>query len=299
MSTTAPLPSTGLPPRSAAAGFILRHPVAAFLIGAYAVGGPLLTIFATVSLPPLATKVVGLAFTYIGLLGSALVVTWVTGGRHALLRFLSRFLQWRIGVTRWLYIVLALPAMTMTVAALSGTLQTPAGGWSTLATTFMLQTFLFGALEVNVAEEAAWAGLVQERLAARHGILGGALRTAPAFVAMHLPLQFAPGWTWGSVLVGVVALAVMAPFFRYLIGETLHATGGSLLAVGVLHAAFNASGQMGFPGGWQFLPALIVLALAIGLVRRFRGDVRNAESPEQSGDHTSTSAASAWAGSDR
>ena len=156
--------------RGAVARFVVRHPIAAFLIGAYGVGGPLLTVYVTVSLPALVTTVVGLAFTYLGLLGSALAVTWVIGGRPAVL----------------------------------------------------------------------------------------------------LPLQFAAGWTWASVALGVVALAVVAPFFRYLLGETLHATGGSLLAVGILHAAFNVSGQLGFPGGWQVLPALVVLALAVGLVRRFR-----------------------------
>jgi membrane protease YdiL (CAAX protease family) len=256
--------------RGAVARFVVRHPIAAFLIGAYGVGGPLLTVYVTVSLPALVTTVVGLAFTYLGLLGSALAVTWVIGGRPAVLGFLARFLRWRFGVARWIYVVLALPVMTMTVAALSGTLQPPAGGWATVVTGFVLQTFVYGALEVNLAEEGAWSGFVQGRLADRHGVLGGALRTAPLFVAMHLPLQFAAGWTWASVALGVVALAVVAPFFRYLLGETLHATGGSLLAVGILHAAFNASGQLGFPGGWQVLPALVVLALAVGLVRRFR-----------------------------
>ena len=103
---------------------------------------------------------------------------------------------------------------------------------------------------MNLAEEAAWSGLVQTRFAARHGVLRGALLTAPLFVAMHLPLQFAPGWTWADVGVGVVVLAVVAPFFRYLMGDALEATGGSLLAIGVMHAAFNASGELGFPGGW-------------------------------------------------
>jgi len=271
MSTiTHPTPSAPPRPRGAVARFIARHPIAAFLVGAYGVGGPLLTLYVTAALPPLLTTIVGLAFTYVGLLGSALTVTWVIGGRHALLTFLARFFQWRFGVTRWAYIVLGLPVMTIAFAALSGTLQTPAGGWTTLVTSFLLQTFIYGALEVNVAEEGAWSGFVQGRLAERHGILGGALRTAPLFVAMHLPLQFAAGWTWASVATGVAALAVIAPFFRYLLGETLHATGGSLLAVGILHAAFNASGQLGFPGGWQFLPAVIVLAVAVGLLRSIR-----------------------------
>jgi membrane protease YdiL (CAAX protease family) len=268
-TTTRPITSAVSPPRSAVARFVGAHPIAAFLIGAYGVGGPLLTVYVTASLPPFVTTVVGLAFTYIGLLGSALAVTWVTGGRHAVVRFLGRFLQWRFGVARWVFIVFALPVMTMAVAALSGTLQTPTGGWGSLAASFLLQTFVYGALEVNIAEEGAWSGFVQGRLAERHGVLGGALRTSPLFVAMHLPLQFAAGWTWADVVLGMAVLAVMAPFFRYLLGETLHATGGSLLAVGVLHAGFNASGQMGFPGDWQFLPAMIILAVAVGLRRKF------------------------------
>ena len=250
-------------------GWIVRHPIAAFLVGAYGVGGPLLTIYVTASLPGIVTKLVGLAFTYIGLLGSALVVTWITGGREAVGRLLRRFLHWRFGAARWAYIVFALPVLTMAVAALSGTLRSPADGWIALVTSFLLQTFLYGALEVNIAEEGAWSGFVQSRLAERHGVLGGALRTSPLFVAMHLPLQFAAGWTWGGVVLGLVVLAVMAPFFRYLVGETLQATGGSLLAVGILHAAFNASQQMDLPGRWQFLPAMMLLAVLVGLLRRF------------------------------
>jgi hypothetical protein len=120
--------------RSPVTLFIVRHPIAAFLIGAYVVGAPLLIIFTTASsLPPFVTTAVGLAFTYIALLGSALTVTWWIGGRGAVVRLTARFLQWRFGVTRWLHIVLALPALTIVFAALSGTLEIPAGGWSALA----------------------------------------------------------------------------------------------------------------------------------------------------------------------
>jgi uncharacterized protein len=56
----------------------------------------------------------------------------VIGGRHAVLTLLARFVQWRFGVARWAYIVLGLPLLTITFAALSGTLQTPTGGWTTL-----------------------------------------------------------------------------------------------------------------------------------------------------------------------
>jgi len=51
----------------------------------------------------------------------------------------------------------------------------------------------------------------------------------------------------------------------------LEATSGSLLAAGVLHASFNASGTLGFAGGWQFLPALLLLALGLAVARGLRG----------------------------
>ena len=186
------------------------------------------------------------------------------------MRFLSRFLIWRLGVGRWMLVVLALPALTVAVAFASRTAQVDGHGWAYVAGAVLIQTFVTGALEVNLAEEGAWSGLVQTRFAERSGLLGGALCTAPLFVAMHIPLQFTHGWTWGSVAGGVVALAVIAPFFRYVIGETLEATGGSLLAAGILHASFNASGNLGFPGGWQFLPALLLLSIGLAVVRRIR-----------------------------
>jgi hypothetical protein len=68
----------------------------------------------------------------------------------------------------------------------------------------------------------------------------------------------------------VAVLVVVAPFFRYVIGDTLEATGGSLLAAGILHAAFNASGNLGFTGGWQFLPALLLLSAGIAIARQVR-----------------------------
>lgn len=246
---------------------VAAYPVTAFCVMAFGLGWPLLTIRTTTHF---ASGPVGYAYTYIALLGSALVVTWAGGGRQAVTRFLSRYLMWRLGAARWAFIVLGLPAVTIAVAAASGTLHVPGHGWGYVAGAFLLHTFITGALEVNLAEEGAWSGLVQTRFAARFGLLGGALATAPLFVAVHVPLQFTAGWTWGSVAGGVAVLAVIAPFFRYLIGETLEATGGSLLAVGVLHAAFNASGNLGFPGGWQFLAALVLLTGGVAITRRIR-----------------------------
>jgi CAAX protease family protein len=264
-------------PRS---GFARRRPLVAFLLGAYGLGWPLLTL---TTVTGRGHTPLGYAFTYGALLGSALLVSRLADGPGAARRLLARFLIWRLGAARWGLVVLGLPALTIGIAAASGTLQTPAAGWAATAGSYLFQLFVIGALQVNLAEEGAWSGFVQTRLTARHGLFRGAMLTAPLFVAVHLPLQFAPGWTWGGVAVGVTALVVIAPFFRYVLGETLVATGGSLLAVGILHASFNASSTIDLPGGWQSLPAVMLLAVGVAVVRRIRARrIRPAVAPQGS-----------------
>jgi membrane protease YdiL (CAAX protease family) len=246
--------------------FARRHPIAAFSTTAFGLGWPLLgayTMFGITWLGPV--------FTYGALLGSALLVTATVDGISGVRHLLRRLAKWRFGIGRWVVVVVAMPALTLGVAAVTGTLHAPAAGWGGVAWTYLFATFVSGALAVNLAEETAWSGFVQTRLAARHGLLRGALLTAPLFAAMHLPLQFAPGWTWGGVVSGTVALLVLAPFFRYFMGDLLASTGGSLLATGVAHASFNAANELGLVGNWQALPALAVLVGILAVVRRVRG----------------------------
>jgi uncharacterized protein len=262
MTTTSLASSTV---RASVRRFARRHPIAAFSISAFGLGWPLLGAYTLSGITWL-----GPVFTYGALLGSTLVVTTLIDGSSGVRRLLLRLLQWRFGIGRWVVVVVALPALTLGVAAVTGTLHAPSAGWGDMAWTYLFATFVSGALAVNLAEETAWSGFVQTRLAARHGVLRGALLTAPLFAAMHLPLQFAPGWTWDGVAGGTVALLVLAPFFRYLMGDLLASTGGSLLATGVAHASFNAANDLGLVGNWQALPALALLVGALAAVRWWR-----------------------------
>jgi hypothetical protein len=104
---------------------------------------------------------------------------------------------------------------------------------------------------------------------ARHGLLVGSLLTAPPFVAIHVPLLFPSGWNWGDVAVGFGVLCVVAPFYRYLLGMHLVGTGGSILAIGVQHAAWNAAGNIdGVNGEWQSIAAVVLLTVLIAVGRR-------------------------------
>jgi membrane protease YdiL (CAAX protease family) len=260
MSSTTPSRSAHRQHGRAPIRFVRRRPVLVFCLLAFGLGWPLLTLHTVTTT---AHTTLGHLFTYGVLLGSAVLVTRIADGPGGVGRLLRRLLLWRFHPWRWLIVLLSIPALTAATAAAAGTLSTPAGGWPAAGTAYLFAT-VTGALLVNLAEETAWAGMVQTRLAARHGLLQGALLTAPLFAAMHLPLQFTPGWTLGSVAIGTAALILVAPVFRYVVGDLLEGTGGSLLAVGLWHASFNASGQFG-SGRWEILIALVVLAAGLAI----------------------------------
>jgi membrane protease YdiL (CAAX protease family) len=218
----------------------------------------------------------GILLMVIFLLGAATLVTALGEGRAGVRRLFAGTIRWRMGAARFLVMVTAMPLLTLLVGAVTGTLQSPADGWLRLAGSYLFQTFIFGLLIVNLWEETAWGGFMQSRLMARRGLLIGSLLTAIPFFVIHIPLAFAAhGWketTWAEAALDLGLIALVAPFFRYLLGTQLIDSGGSILAIGLLHASFNASGQMSaVPGGWQYVPAMIILTLAVIAYRRSRG----------------------------
>jgi membrane protease YdiL (CAAX protease family) len=208
------------------------------------------------------------------LLGLAVGITRVSVGRGGVRQLFAGLLRWRLG-WQYLVIALAMPVLTLGVAVATGTLHTPPGGWVAVGTTYLFFLAL-GAVTGNLWEETVWGGFVQGRLMARRGLLVGSLLTAVPFFLVHLPLAFETnGWagtTWRDAAITWGVLLVAAPFQRYLIGMLLVDTGGSTLAAGLMHASINAAGAMAIvPGGWQSVPALIVLTLGIAAYRGWRG----------------------------
>lgn len=169
-------------------------------------------------------------------------------------------LHWRIGWRNWLLAAGVLPVATVVVAMATGTFVVP-DNWLAELGNYLFLTFIFGALILNVFEEAAWQGLVQRHLTRRHGALKAAGLTAVPFAAVHLPLGFVGDVTLSEALVATALLVLFAPPMRYLMGRMDAVSGGSLLAVGVMHASFNASGQLGVvDGDWQPIGALVAVA---------------------------------------
>jgi membrane protease YdiL (CAAX protease family) len=103
-----------------------------------------------------------------------------------------------------------------------------------------LVSFASSLFIVNLWEEMAWAAFFQRRAMSRWGYLRGSLVTAALFAAVHLPLALAAARTSAAAAVeGVASLVVTAVGMRLLIGAFDAWTKGSVLALAVLHAAFN------------------------------------------------------------
>lgn len=208
------------------------------------------------------------------LVGLAIAIARATDGRGGVRQLFAGLLRWRLG-WRYLLLIVAMPLLTIGVAAATGTFHTPPAGWVAVGLTYLFFLAL-GAVTGNLWEETVWGAFVQGRLMARHGLLVGSMLTAIPVFLIHLPLAFETnGWqgtTWRQALITWGVLLLAAPFQRYLIGTLLIDTGGSTLAAGLMHASINAAGAMAvIPGGWQHVPALIVLTLAIVAFRSWRG----------------------------
>lgn len=211
------------------------------------------------------------------LLGTAVLVTGSASGRPAVRELFRRAFRWRVAPGWYMAALLALPALTMLIAAATGTFHPPAEGWAPLLGSYLLNTVVTGALLGNIWEELAWTGVVQHRLMDRHGLAVAALLTAIPFALIHVPFAFAERGFAGTPLADAAAywavLFLFAPFFRALMGMAYAGTGYSLLIVGLLHASFNASAEAKldvFDGGWQQIAAVIVLlgvVAAVGILR--------------------------------
>lgn len=245
-----------------------RRPVATFLLLAFGIGLPALSVPAVADVP---AEPFLLVLLFVALLGPALLVTRWADGPGAIRRLLSRALLWRFGLGRWAVILFGVPVLTVALAAASGTLGSPESGWAVTVGTYLFSTLVVGALIANLWEETAWGGFVQSRLMARHGLLVGSLLTAPLFALIHVPMYFWEETSGAELARNLAILFAMAPIYRYLLGMHLLDTGGSVLAIGIQHAAWNSAGNLdGVHGEWQAIVAVVVLTVLVAVGRRFR-----------------------------
>jgi membrane protease YdiL (CAAX protease family) len=196
----------------------------------------------SVTIPPFLPILVGYGFVV-----AAIVMTAVLDGRAGVVALLRRFLIWRFGVV-WYAVVLLGPFVVALAAIgidvlLHGTVPAfdepfinrvlgPSFGLAVALPVF----FLIDA--VANGEEIGWRGFALPRLQARHSALVASVVIGLVWAVWHLPkfltagsAQSYPFWLF---LLDMVAGAIVYTW-------VFNSTGGSLLAVTLLHAASNTS----------------------------------------------------------
>ncbi|WP_245691946.1 CPBP family glutamic-type intramembrane protease [Geodermatophilus telluris] len=236
---------------------------------------------------PLPDEPFVLALTLLVMLPTVVAVTSVADGRAGVRALLARAVRWRFGVGQWVAVLLALPVTTLAVGAALGRSVTAAELPSLLGGA--LVDLVIAVVVINLWEETVWAGFVQTRLEHRHGLVAAAVLTAVAFAGIHLPMLLATELTASGLLGAVAYLFLAAVLVRLVVGLFLRLTAGSVLAVAVLHATFNASSGEGdvvdelLSGGQPVLPAVaavaLVAAVAAVLLARRRAAGGRAEAP--------------------
>ena len=238
---TAASPMITAPPRSGV------RPLTIFAASAVLGGGVLLALsrLVTPSEPFL------LAAVYGTLLLPALVLVRAERGHGGIRELLRQDI--RLPRPLW-WLPVAGAAIPVATWALGATLDAARPvTWTTLAA--LVLDIVIGLVVINLAEEVAWTGYFQSRAMTRWGVAGGSLVTAIFFTAIHVPLAIDPAGGLMASMTNVATLTLVAVGLRLLIGRLCDWTGGSVLAVALLHSAFNASEELLLPGqDWVRLP---------------------------------------------
>jgi membrane protease YdiL (CAAX protease family) len=210
---------------------------------------------------------------FVPLVPTTMAVTWAAEGPEGVRSLACRMVQWRFGAAWWALVLVGLPALTIAFALLLGDDLRPVDAASLVVE--QLTGCLMGFLLVNLWEEAGWAGFVQTRLERNHGFVAAALLTAVPFALIHMPLHFIGEFSPGSLITALMILLIVCAFIRLLIGVFLRGTHHSVLAVALLHTAFNRSNNSdgivaalveGNARGSAALLATIVLTVAAAIV---------------------------------
>lgn len=137
---------------------------------------------------------------------------------------------------------------------------------------------------IGIAEELGWRGVLLRRLADNRALVSATLLTTVAWLLWHLPKLLSPIEISGPLAVLIVSSSI-------LISLVWAATGGSVVAAGLLHAAINApvywlefSGavpQRDLLAGWRNLSIIYATIALLSLVLWRRTWLRVVTRPEQ------------------
>ena len=226
--------------------FVGRHPVASFLVAAYAIFWASWMPVLFLGAPPRLFSAIG---AVLGLALPAFLVTAATDGRAGVRDLVRRTLRWRVGIGWYLLALLAIPVGALLLAPMvlgQAPLQAFGENWVLLLTAYLPQ-LLLALITVQFFEELGWAGFAQHRLQARHGALKASLLVALAFAFLHLPTYLRAPISGQSAARDLSVLVIVIPFaiaFRILIAFAYNRTAYAVLIAAITHASFNEASEL-------------------------------------------------------
>jgi uncharacterized protein len=230
-----------------------RHPLASYFVLAYGLAwlGWLPFVLSQSGLGLLPFNLSAFSIVPGMLLGpafSGFLMTAVVGGKVGIQRFLKRFIDWRVGLQWYLFVLLGVPALWLLGAlALPGVL--PALTLSSLTAALLgypsvlLLTFLID----GGGEEPGWRGFALPRLQTRYGPLLGTLILGVFWASWHLPLfltTIQAGGPGVSLLTDLWHFVLYVPstvFEAIVITWVFNNTRGSMLIAMLIHGVGDAS----------------------------------------------------------
>jgi membrane protease YdiL (CAAX protease family) len=183
--------------------WIVRHPIASFLVLVYATTTALVFVPEGLTEPGLLPGGATPHGVLVNILGSAVpafIVTALVSGKAGVRDLARRSLRWRVPL-RWYLISLLAPLLIFLIAItiLYGLAPLRALGqnWLQLFTAFLPALAIMILLN-NVAEEIGWTGFVFARFQDRHGPLRAALLTGVFFWLFHVSSFYVDTRSWAT-----------------------------------------------------------------------------------------------------
>jgi uncharacterized protein len=193
---------------------------------------------------------------------SGIFLIWRHHGLKGLGSFFRRLFFWRAPVQWWLFLLLGIPVIIYTAAAIKGTINEPFrfAPW-TMVFPALVQSLLLGPM----GEELGWRGLALPLLQRRFSPFWASLFLGVVWAVWHAPAFLMSGtpqsaWSFGPFFLGLIAITViLTPLFN--------ASRGSLLIAILYH--LNMMNPI-FPDAqpWDSFLLAIVAVVIVFLNRR-------------------------------
>lgn len=194
---------------------------------------------------------------------SALIISWIIGGKTAIIHLLSGFTRWKVGL-RWYfaaaYLVLGPLAFALVYIALGNPITGIKPG---VTASMIIGQLVFTLFSGHVAEEAGWRGFALPYLQSKYNALVSSIILGVVWACWHIPLFFVPGSSQQGIPFPIYLMLVVtgAIYFTWLYNNTR----GSLIIVVLAHFSFNLSGGF-LAGTLGLLPPMILYVVAGSLL---------------------------------